>query len=482
MDERWDGKEKRGQSRRNYEDLGAMPAEVVKGINDRLERVLSGNSRREVFSASAEPVLAARAYEIKSRCAAATLHHGPDDVYGRAFTHRDAKDVHQFHFEDALLGDRIQVQSLGFEVTPETYVSAESIREKARSGNLGFEPVATPIMAVDNCVNGVWHGAQMVPSGTVEYHPMARYGQGIFGGNRALRLADGGIGLFRPDMHAARFWRDSKRTMMPRKSDEELIEMFAETTLANAEYLPDPGQGSIYVAPELFAYRRDLGVKPNSGYILACYANPAGSIFKGPARILVERGFHRSVKGGVGDVKVSGNYVGGMPAMERAKAAGFHNVLCLGSDNKFFTETPVSSFFAVTREGILVTPRLDGLILPSVTRDSIIHMAEELQQDGVIDGFEERVIRPFELRFERFCEAFLCGTGATVTPIASITDRVPRHGDVTLKYGEEKTFEMDTSQNGMGWVTARIDALMKEIQAGERNEKGPYAGWIRKIA
>ena len=109
-------------------------------------------------------------------------------------------------------------------------------------------------------------------------------------------------------------------------------------------------------------------------------------------------------------------------------------------------------------------------------------MAEELQQDGVIDGFEERVIRPFELRFERFCEAFLCGTGATVTPIASITDRVPRHGDVTLKYGEEKTFEMDTSQNGMGWVTARIDALMKEIQAGERNEKGPYAGWIRKIA
>ena len=471
MEERYRGSERRSKQRRADEALECLSSGVRAGINKRLDFVLSGQSRKEVFSALAAAVMKERAFEIKSRCAVATIHRGSEDLYGRAYQYRDRQDVHQFHFEPVRDGDVFKVQSLCFETTPEAYASVESVLDRARSGKLGFEPVATPIMAVDSCVNGIWHGMQMVPSGTVEYHPMARYGQSIFGGNRALRLANGEPGLFRPDMHAARFWRNAERTMMPRKSDGELIEMFEETARANAEYIPDSGEGSMYLAPEFFAHRRGLGVKPGKGFILACYGNPAGSIFKGPVSILVERDFHRAVEGGVGDVKVSGNYVGGMQAVEKAKTDGFGNIVCLDSQNQRFLETPVSSFFVVDTNGVLRTAPLDGLILDSITRDSIIKMVGELEKDCVISGFEEGVIPVRELHGGKIREAFLCGTGATVTPISSLTDYAK----------SADPFEMAIGADGMGPVTARIDGIMKEIFAGERNDSGPYAGWIRKV-
>src|SRR3989338_4402451 len=150
MGELYKGSELRSKQRREGEGLDVLTSSVRAGINQRLDAVLSGQSREETFSASAEAIMKERAFEIKSRCAVATIHRGSEDLYGRAYQYRDRQDVHQFHFEPVREGDVFKVQSLCFETTPEAYASVESVLDRARSGKLGFEPVATPIMAGDS--------------------------------------------------------------------------------------------------------------------------------------------------------------------------------------------------------------------------------------------------------------------------------------------------------------------------------------------
>lgn len=72
-------------------------------------------------------------------------------------------------------------------------------------------------------------------------------------------------------------------------------------------------------------------------------------------------------------------------------------------------------------EDELITPPLDGTILPGVTRDSIITLCKELKEFKVSN-------RPFKIQElmkacteQRVYEAFGAGTAAIVSPVQSFT-------------------------------------------------------------
>ena len=89
----------------------------------------------------------------------------------------------------------------------------------------------------------------------------------------------------------------------------------------------------------------------------------------------------------------------------------------------------------VVRDGVLYTPDLATGILPGITRNSIIELADDLGYSVV----EKALIRSDLYLAD---EVFMCGTAAEVTPLRSIDDheigvgevtraapeRVPRHG------------------------------------------------------
>ena len=71
-------------------------------------------------------------------------------------------------------------------------------------------------------------------------------------------------------------------------------------------------------------------------------------------------------------------------------------------------------------EDELITPPLDGVILPGVTRDSILTLAKEMNQFKVS-------VKPFKIqelakacKEGRVYEAFGAGTAAIVSPVQSI--------------------------------------------------------------
>ena len=80
----------------------------------------------------------------------------------------------------------------------------------------------------------------------------------------------------------------------------------------------------------------------------------------------------------VGFAKVAGNYAASLLAQTNANKLGYDQVLWLdGVEQKYVEEVGSMNIFFV-ENGKIVTPALNGSILPGITRKSIIQLAEDL--------------------------------------------------------------------------------------------------------
>ncbi|RVT97039.1 branched-chain amino acid transaminase [Rhodovarius crocodyli] len=114
-------------------------------------------------------------------------------------------------------------------------------------------------------------------------------------------------------------------------------------------------------------------------------------------------------------VKAAANYHASRFVSMQAKADGYDGALILNSQGKV-SEGPGACLFVI-RDGRLLTPHRGSDILESVTRTTVIQVAREM-------GYtvEETTIDRTELYVAD--EAFMCGTGQELVPIASV-DRLP---------------------------------------------------------
>jgi branched-chain amino acid aminotransferase len=141
----------------------------------------------------------------------------------------------------------------------------------------------------------------------------------------------------------------------------------------------------------------------------------------------------RAWPGGVGDMKLGGNYSPSIAPQEEAALEGFQQNLWLLGDPKnpedqFVTEAGTMNVFVVWTSPLngkreLVTPPLDGVILPGITRDSILKLARErLEPRGWV--VSERPIHMIDIQRAskqgHLLEMFGAGTAAVVSPIRSI--------------------------------------------------------------
>ncbi len=135
-------------------------------------------------------------------------------------------------------------------------------------------------------------------------------------------------------------------------------------------------------------------------------------------------------------VKASSNYLNARYAMEEAKRNGYDSALMLNSSGK--VAEAQGACLMIVRDGKVITPSATSGILESITRDVIIRLCREVLHVEVV----EREVDRTELYVAR--EAFLCGTGSEITPLASI-DRF------TLGDG------------AIGPITRQIEALYHDI-------------------
>jgi branched-chain amino acid aminotransferase len=263
------------------------------------------------------------------------------------------------------------------------------------------------------------------------------YGQAAFEGIKAHRQPDGSFALFRPAEHAARLRHSCERLAIPPIPTELCVDWWrAFTRFEQPNLLAEPGS-ALYLRPLIFGMDPVLGSRPSTSYCLLLLGIQTRSTDATRSRrleVLITTDYVRSVPGGLGSVKVPGNYAAGMLAHRVAMDQGCDQVLWLDAGRRRWVEELGSMNVMFVIDSGLVTPALTDTILPGVTRDAVLALARESGIDS-----EERPIALEEitaaLSWRGLTEAFACSTGVGITPIRGFrlgADRIelPEHAPI----------------------------------------------------
>jgi branched-chain amino acid aminotransferase len=299
----------------------------------------------------------------------------------------------------------------------------EKPKEKPHHSILGFGRHFTDHMFImDYNEEKSWHDPRIVPYGPISLDPstaVLHYGQAIFEGMKAYVSEDKRILLFRPDKNIQRMNATCERMCIPLLDENFVLDAIKTFVKYEDHWIPTAPETSLYIRPFIFATDPYLGVRPSATYKFMIIHSPVGAYYPqgiNPVNIYVETKYVRAVPGGTGNIKTSGNYAASLKAQAEASQKGYIQVLWLdGVTRKYVEEVgSMNVFFKI--KGEVITPSLEGSILPGVTRDSVIQL---LKHEGI--SVQERKISIDEVfnAYEKgeLEEAFGTGTAAVISPI-----------------------------------------------------------------
>ena len=331
-------------------------------------------------------------------------------------------------------------------------------------GSLGFSYMQTDYSYEAHWKDGEWDEGGLTTDHTMhvsECGGIFHYCQEVFEGLKAYTTADGSIVCFRPDQNAQRMYDSAQRLEMPPFPVDRFVDAVKQVVTANAAWVPPFGSGAtLYIRPFMFATGDVIGVKPADEYQFRILVTPVGPYYKGgvkPVKLQVPE-FDRAAPHGTGNIKAGLNYAMSLHPSVLAHAAGYADNLFLDPQTRTYVEeTGGANVLFVTKDGKLVVPQsFTDSILPSITRRSLVQVAEDLGME-----VEQRPVRFDEI--DQFVECGMCGTAAVISPVGQIDN-----GDTSVVYGMEH----------VGPVMKKLRETLTGIQSGAVEDKH---GWVFKI-
>jgi branched-chain amino acid aminotransferase len=345
--------------------------------------------------------------------------------------------------------------------TPETIAS--------KKANPGFGRTFSDRMFVAGWTqDDGWQNAGIVPYAPIPLDPAANvlhYAQEAFEGLKAYAWEGGRVALFRPELNGERFNQSAARLCMPQVSPEMWIDAIETLVDLERAWIPDDGEGSLYIRPTMIATEASLGVKVSNSYLFYVIVGPVGPYFPTgfkPVKIHVTKDFVRAAPGGIGFAKTAGNYAASLLPGKIAVDKGCSQVLYLDAkEHRYIEELGGMNVFCKFGNTLATSP-LTGSILPGVTRRSILELAPELGYE-----VEERPITIDEIKDKAASgeleEMFAVGTAAVVTAIGS------------LLYEDEDIVIQD---GGVGKTAKHLYDTLTDIQFGRAQD---VHGWTRIV-
>lgn len=309
-----------------------------------------------------------------------------------------------------------------------------------------------------------WESPAIEPTEPMAIHPASHvlhYASECFEGLKAYRRADGSCHIFRLDKHIARLRNSAGQLCLPVPDVSFLEQMIIDIVRENQQDIPE-FPGSLYLRPTLIGLDENIGNAgtPTDTAVLYVLTSPVGDYFAGGSgnglRLLVDDKAMRTTPN-FGQVKTGGNYAMALQHIKRARIE--HQcaqvLFCPGGDVQ---ETGAANFFLISGKTIITKP-LDGSILPGITRDSLLTMAEKLGY-----AIEVRDFTVSEL-LERAgsSECALSGTAAVLTSVNE------------LVY-EGKTYQV--GDGSAGEETRKLRKALLDVQSGTSSD---YSEWLLDI-
>jgi len=350
-----------------------------------------------------------------------------------------------------------------------TITKADQLKAKPDDSKLSFGTIFTDYMFnMDYNPQDGWHNPRIEPYASLDMDPatmVLHYGQGVFEGLKAYRTEAGAVQLFRPRDNFKRLNNSSRRLCIPEIDENLALDFLKQLLTIEKDWIPSAPGTSLYIRPTIIATDPFLGVRASHTYRFFIILSPVGAYYAegfNPVKIWVTRHYVRAVRGGVGEAKTPGNYAASLYAAEQAHKHGYTQVLWLdGIEQEYIEEVGAMNIFFVIN-GELITPMLNGSILPGITRDSVMGLAKMW---GI--KVSERKIGISEVidvhASGKLDEIFGSGTAAVISPVGEI-----KYGDTVLAVSDGK----------VGTMANRFYKELTDIQYGKTKDP---SGWIEPI-
>jgi branched-chain amino acid aminotransferase len=272
----------------------------------------------------------------------------------------------------------------------------------------------------------IWMNGELVDWADAKIHVATHglhYGSGVFEGIRCYDTPKGPA-VFRGRDHLQRLHNSARLLYM------DIPYSVEELRAACNELLGANGLPEAYLRPIAFYGYGELGVAARDNPVeIAIISWPWGAY-------LGEEGLKNGIRAKISTwqrvsanviphvSKATGVYLNSMLAVTEANKAGYDEAILLTPDGTVADGSGENIF--VVRDGVISTPDLATGILPGITRDSIIQIAQDMGYQVV----EKAVIRSDLYLAD---EVFMSGTAAEVTPLRSVDDHELGVGPVTLE-------------------------------------------------
>lgn len=259
----------------------------------------------------------------------------------------------------------------------------------------------------------IWFNGKLVPYEEANIHVLSHvvhYGSSVFEGIRCYET-DKGSGIFRLREHLRRLYDSAKIYRM------EIPYSIEELEAATIETIEKSRLKSCYIRPVVFRGMGSLGVNPLKNDVETVIAVWEWGAYLGADAL--EQGVDVEVASWSrmapntfpSLAKAGGNYLNASLVKMDAVLNGYNEGIMLNTQG-YIAEGSGENLFLI-RDGVIYTAPTSLSILPGITRDAIITLAEERDY-----RIEERVILREALYLAD--ELFFTGTAAEVTPIRSV--------------------------------------------------------------
>ena len=359
---------------------------------------------------------------------------------------------------------------------PITFKIKERTEKIQFPDNLGFGKIFTDhVFEMDYSKNKGWHSPTIKPLDKIPMHPATmfiHYGQAIFEGLKAYKTVDNEVIIFRLDEHVKRLNKSARRICIPDVDEDFLLDATKELVNVERDWIPAKQGESLYIRPFVYGSDPFLGVNPATTYKLIIMLSPVGAYYPEgfkPIKILAQDDFVRAVRKGLGECKTPANYAASLLAGEKAMKQGYTQVLWLdGITQKYIEEVGTMNIF-INMKNEIVTPKLNGSILPGIIRKTVIQLLQEwdmniVERDITID----EVVEKYDAG--ELLGVFGSGTAAVVTSVGWLTYKNKKMvinggepGELALKLFDEITsIQYGIKEDNHGWVF-KVDKKEVEV-------------------
>ncbi len=350
-----------------------------------------------------------------------------------------------------------------------TINKTENLKSRPDDDKLGFGSVFTDHMFnMDYNPEKGWHNPRIEAYHNIQMDPatmVLHYGQAVFEGLKAFRRQDDSISLFRARDNFKRLNRSCRALCIPEIEENSVYDALKQLITVEKEWVPHSAGTSLYVRPTIIAMDPFLGVRASHTYRFFIILSPVGAYYAegfNPIKIWVSKAHVRAVRGGLGENKAAANYAASLYAGEQAHKKGYTQVLWLDGVEQTYVEEVGSMNIFFVIDGELVTPMLNGSILPGITRDSVIQLGRHWgmtvteRQISIIEVFEAH-------NSGKLQEVFGTGTAAVISPVGEL-----KYADQTITIGDGK----------VGPVSQKLYDALTDIQYGRVED--PF-GWVEDV-